>query len=82
MCWYLAPGGKDPFEPVPLDQRHGYYDRPPHVGRRVSKCVGEPPGTVQHQKLKDLGLGKWRDDDQLWWTDAKPGDKLHLVVSR
>jgi hypothetical protein len=24
--------------------------------------------------------GKWQNNDQLWWTDAKPGDKLQLIV--
>ena len=22
--------------------------------------------------------GKWKDDNQLWWTGAKPGDKLDI----
>ncbi len=24
--------------------------------------------------------GDWHNGDQLWWTDAKPGDKLELAV--
>ena len=25
--------------------------------------------------------GRWKGDDQLWWTGAKPGAKLELAVS-
>jgi hypothetical protein len=79
VCWYLSPDGKDPFQPIPVDQRHGYYDRPP-ISAAGFQVLGEPPGVVQSQPLKDFGEGKWRDDDQLWWIDAKPGDKLNLLV--
>jgi hypothetical protein len=24
--------------------------------------------------------GKWTNDDHLWWTGAKPGDKLEVIV--
>ena len=30
--------------------------------------------------MAGFGEGKWQHDDQLWWTGAKPGDKLDLVV--
>jgi hypothetical protein len=26
--WYLAPGGVDPYAPVPVEQRDGYYEKP------------------------------------------------------
>jgi hypothetical protein len=26
-----------------------------------------------------FGAGKWMGDEQLWWTGAKPGDKLELA---
>jgi hypothetical protein len=44
------------------------------------KVLGEPPGDVQTQELGQFRGGKWDKDDHLWWTGAKPGDKLVLVV--
>ena len=36
--WYLAPGGVDPYDPVPVQQHDGYYEKPEPVyaGIRVS----------------------------------------------
>jgi hypothetical protein len=77
--WYLAPDGVDPFEPVPVAERHGHYVRGPLVVGGF-KVVGDPPGNVQTQRLEGHGRNKWKNDDQLWWTGAKPGDKLTVVV--
>ncbi len=78
-CWYLSPDGTDPYEPVPADQRHGYYVRAPRVagGFRV---LGEPGGVVRTQGMQGFTGGTWKNNDQLWWTDAKPGDKLEVAV--
>lgn len=78
-CWYLAPGSVDPFKAVPVDQRHGYYVKTPLVAGGF-KVLGDPPGDVQTQEMTHFGAGKWRDNDHLWWTGAKPGDKLVLSV--
>jgi hypothetical protein len=79
VCWYLAPGGTDPFKPVPVDQRHGYYVRLP-LEAGGFQVLGTPPGEVQTQDLTGFGAGKWRNNDHLWWTGARPGDKLDLVL--
>src|SRR5947209_18801094 len=44
------------------------------------QVLGKPPGKVQTQDMGPFPLGKWQDNDQLWWTGAEPGDKLRLVV--
>jgi len=79
-CWYLATGGKDPFAPAPADQRHGYWVVPPLTagGYRIK---GDPPGQVRTQGLAQFPRGKWHNNDQLWWTGAKPGDRLHVLWS-
>lgn len=77
--WYLAPGGKDPFQPVAVDQRHGYYVRPPLVAAGF-QVVGTPRGEVQNQDMSSFGAGKWLNDEQLWWTGARPGAKLELAM--
>jgi hypothetical protein len=30
--------------------------------------------------MQGFSGGTWKNDDQLWWTGAKPGDKLDLAV--
>ena len=78
VCWYLAPGGVDPYEPVPVDERHDYYVKLPVVagGFRV---LGEPAGDPQTQNLTEFG-SNWTGDDQLWWIGANPGDKLDIAL--
>ncbi len=78
VAWYLAPGGADPIKPAPVDERHGYYAKPP-VTAGGFKVVGTPPGDVKTQDMRGYGDGRWRNNDQLWWTDAKPNDKLELI---
>ena len=79
VVWYQAPGGKDLYEPVPVQDRHDYYvKQPPMAGG--FKILGEPPGNVQTQGMAPFKGGKWKNNDQLWWTGAKPGDKLQLAL--
>jgi len=70
----------DPYEPVPVGKRHGYYVSPPIVAGGF-KILSPPPGAVRTQRLAHFAAGKWKDDDHLWWTGAKPGDKLDLALS-
>ena len=78
--WYLAPGGDDPYEAVPAEKRRHYYvERPLRAGGfDVLKKTG---GNVQTQPLSHFGGDKWLNDDHLWWTGAKPGDRLVLALN-
>ena len=78
-CWYLAPDGVDPYGPTPADQRDGYYIKPP-LSAGGFQVLGDPKGHVRTQKLDHYQGGTWKNSDQLWWTGAKPGDKLEVVV--
>ncbi len=78
VCWYLAPGGIDPYGPVPVDERHDYYVTPPIVAGGFA-VIGTPPGNIQTQGLTGF-QGEWTNNDHLWWTGAKPGDKLEIVL--
>ncbi len=83
VCWYLAPGGVDPFASVPVDERHGYYVRLP-LELAGFEVLGEPPGNVDAQPMAGFGEGKWTHDDHLWWPGAKPGPfgrGLHAIRS-
>lgn len=78
VCWYLAPGGVDPYDPVPVEDRHDYYVKPPAVGGGY-RILGEPVGDPHTQKMTNY-RDKWTNSDQLWWTGAKPGDKLQIAL--
>ena len=80
VCWYVSPDGVDPHEACPVEQRHGYWVRPPLEtgGVRVSEPV---QGRVQIQQLSQYKAGKWENNDHLWWTNGKPGDTLNLLFS-
>jgi hypothetical protein len=79
--WYLAPGGTDPYEPLPLDQRVGYA---------VVPAAQPVPGVTEGEKMEVLArtggstqvqdLDGWSEGSHLWWTGGKPGDKLDLAV--
>jgi hypothetical protein len=77
--WYLAPGGVDPYEPVPVEQRDGYYDKPFPVFAGI-RVLNDPAGSVETQKLGNRGPHQWKNDEQLWWTGAHPKDKLVLAI--
>lgn len=79
VCWYLAPGGKDPYEPVAVEDRHGYYIKTAATAGGF-KILGEPMGSIQTQDLSHFKAGKWKNNDHLWWTGAKPGQKLEVAV--
>jgi len=85
--WYLAAGGKDPYEPQPLAERVGYNVVVAPAALVVKGLLeGEQAehtqtgGDANDQDMSGFGAGKWSGDSQLWWTGAKPGDKLDLAL--
>jgi len=85
VYWYLAPGGTDPYQPVPLPRRTGYYVQP-EIFRVEGALEGErlkvretTGGRARAQEMLAFD-GQWSGDEQLWWTGAKPGDRLVLQV--
>lgn len=85
VFWYLAPGGDDPYAPLPLSERVGYCVQPVRkktpglLEGEALKVSSKTAGNPQEQDM--LGFGdRWSDDAHLWWTDARPGDKLELIV--
>jgi hypothetical protein len=77
--WYLAPGGKDSYGPVPAVERHGYYAKTPFKIGDVT-VLEAPAGNFSSQELKVTIAGKEQESTQLWWTDAKPGDKITFAL--
>jgi hypothetical protein len=83
--WYLAPGGKDPYPVVPVDQRIGYWTAPQRntvAGALEAEKmqVLAASGGAAHEQEMDGYEGHWSNDSQLWWTGAKPGDTLDLAL--
>jgi len=83
--WYLAPGGKDPYKPQVVAQRKGYWGeikifrvKGALEGEKM-KILSKTGGKTRKQDLAGFGE-RWSDESHLWWTDAKPGDKLELAV--
>lgn len=87
VYWYLAPGGQDPYPVLPVSERVGYWDdtqlkvfkvQGALEGERLKilSCTG---GAAAEQELS-MFEGQWSGDAHLWWTGAKPGDKLELAV--
>jgi len=84
--WYLDPAGKDPYPAMPLDQRAGYWAEPnaPEAikgaieGEKL-KILAKTGGKTQEQDL-DSHNGNWSGQSHLWWTQAKPNDKLDLAL--
>ena len=83
--WYLAAGGNDPYRPVPLSERVGYWTpvetfkvKGAIEGEKL-KILGKTGGNMQEQDMTGFA-GQWSNDAHLWWTGAKPGDKLDLAL--
>jgi len=79
VYWYLAPGGTDPFDEVPVENRVGYYVKGPVVAGGFA-VDAEPNGSVETQEMASFGDGKWKNNQQLWWTGAEPGAKLEITL--
>jgi hypothetical protein len=78
-CWYLAPGGNDPIGETDVETLHDYYVTLP-LGGGGYLALGKPNGVVQDQEMGGFGANKWSGNSHLWWTNAKPGDKLDILL--
>ena len=83
--WYLAPGGGDLYSPVLVEDRTNYFAQPlvkkvPGVleGERL-KILAHTGGNPEEQDMTAWGE-TWSNEAQLWWTGAKPGDRLELAL--
>ena len=80
--WYQAPGGEDPYPPLPPAERLGYCVQPHRVEGSLEGeflRVAKKTGNVRRQGMSDF-KGQWGFDQQLFWTEAKAGDRLVLAV--
>lgn len=83
--WYAVPGAKGNIDPDPQAAAAP-------VARKREDVVEvlRVPGALEGESLKVVSMSggtreiqdipdqRWSDDQQLWWRDGKPGDKLVL----
>jgi hypothetical protein len=82
--WYQAPGGKDPYLPLPVGDRVGYELKPYSVEGALEgeslKILQKPAnGTANPQDMSRFE-GQWGYSLQLLWRGGKDGDRLALAV--
>jgi hypothetical protein len=83
--WYQAAGQADPYKPVPVTERIGYWG-PIKVstvkgaleGEKL-KVLSKTGGTADQQDLNGFEEG-WSGEAHLWWIEGKPGATLELAV--
>jgi len=83
--WYQAAGQADPYEPVPVTQRTGYWGpikifkvKGALEGEQL-KILAKTAGDAGRQDLSGFGVS-WSEEAHLWWINAKPRDTLDLAV--
>jgi len=61
---------------------HPHHRPPKHHPENVGrfKILSKSGGTTQNQRMTNFHDGTWHNGDQLWWTGAKPGDRLEIAV--
>jgi hypothetical protein len=85
--WYARPGSTCNIEPDPKTAalpvaRHRtdvveVMRVPGVIEGETLRIVEKTGGTTE---IQDVPMFRWSGDQQLWWRDAKPGDRLTLEV--
>ncbi len=78
VFWYMAPGGRHGIGLPPVHERHGWVRPPPEAGG--FRLAAIPPGSVRTQNMSQFTSGSWDQNDQLWWTGGRPGDRIELFI--
>jgi len=83
--WYQAPGRPDMYSPVSPTERTGFYNySAPFVEGAIEgeslKALEKTAGDLSRQNLGGREGKIWSRNTHLWWTGAKPGDKLVLAL--
>lgn len=85
VFWYLNAGGADPYTPVPVADRIGYWVKP-DIYHEPNAIEGEslwpvprPAGAVHILDMFSYGK-EWSSDQQFWWGADKTGETLELSL--
>lgn len=84
--WYLAPGGRDPYGEVPVEDRVDYYT-PAQVhrveGAIEAELLPNPKASVGFTGYNDLSWwsrDSFSNDACLFWNRAEEGERLELEL--
>jgi putative membrane-bound dehydrogenase-like protein len=64
--------------PAPIDDKSGKV--PQALEAESLKIVEKTGGKAQSQPMGGFKADRWSGTDHLWWTGAKPGDRLALEI--
>jgi hypothetical protein len=81
--WYLSPSGTDPYKPVPVSERIGYW-KPLAIYREPGVIEGESLRPIANgQAIEELWMyGKgWSGDSQLLWRPKAVGDHCEFKIT-
>lgn len=86
VYFYLAAGGTDPYEPLPIAERVGFLPQIEIVKIKGAiegesmKVIEKKGGETSTQGTEQY-KGKWSDDQHLFWNKGvKAGDRLTLAL--
>ena len=83
--WYMQPGGVDPYKPLPISERTGYYidtivyhKTPEGAISDRNLMPQERPATLGSQSMGGYNTGEWEGDQHLWWQPREVGASVTL----
>jgi len=81
--WYARPGARHNRSPLP-DEAARAIPQPPQPVKVQGALEAETLKIVERTggvtEVQHLGQHNWSNDRQLWWRDAKPGDKVTFAL--
>jgi hypothetical protein len=84
--WYLKPGGADPYQPVPVAARIGYWERPKIYlepgaieAESLGTAIQPAEGVYPPEDMYRLG-NEWSGDRQCAWAAQTVGEVLGLKL--
>jgi hypothetical protein len=85
VFWYLSPDGHDPYGPVPVKERYGYWIRP-YVYQEPGVIEGEsmhglnqPTINAGGQDMRSFGATGWSNNAQLFWHSKAVDYGIHQL---
>lgn len=80
LVGYLASDTQVPLRgpASPIDSKTGRV--PNAIEAENMKVVGKPAGRARNQPMSKFSGDSWSGAGQLWWTGARPGDRLTLEL--
>ena len=82
--WYQAPGGNDPYQPLPVADRIGYETKPFFVEGALEgeslTILQKPENSETYPQEMTPFKGQWGYSTQLHWPGGKTGERLVLAV--